>query len=867
MKTTRRIFFLGSLVMSQVLVSRSFCQELDINPLLTHPWVDSVFESMSITERINQLLILGIDENKLDETDLPSTFGGFYLYQKQPEIHSALVNSIQEQTIVPSIVFSMNESGLGIPIDGIIQWNSPDELASIAEPHLFYETGKAIGKHCVAFGIHGPITPSDIQINKDAAGIDWRLSEINQGLIDQHILPYGYLKIRPFYELPTQNLSIRDLQDMIVIDPHDIPDIHAIVQEALSQGQLDLQELEAKSKKILALKLWAGLDKRIPITKDLWYKELHNRMDLLVKHELTRAALVVLINERNLIPVHHLENIKIASLTIGKENNAVFQDYLDNYTRVDHFQASYYASDMQFSDLWTKLNEYDLIIAGVYESPFLKAPLNGTESYVIFQEWLNESGKCILTYFGDPQILNGNNSILKNRTLILSRKDDNLNNSLVPQLIFGGIGADGIIPVMLGEFPEDYGIQLDHVGRFSYLNPEAAGLDGNILIKIDSIVEMAIKEKAIPGCEILVAKDSKVIFKRSYGFHTYDSLRQVTDNDLYDLASVTKVSGALPALMKLYQEGKFDLEANLGTYLKYYKRGNKKKLTFREILAHQAGLYPYIVYWQTAIKKNGKYKRKTLNTASNEDYQYEIAPGLYLHKDYKKKIYKQIRKSKLGEKKYLYSGLSFLLYPDIVEAITGEDFQDYISKNFYDPLGAYSITYNPLDKFPLDQIVPTEYDSLFRKLQIHGTVHDEAAVMLEGVSTNAGLFANANDLAKLYQMYCNYGTFGGREYLNEETVKEFTRCQFPENGNRRALGFDRPLPEPHENGNTAIATSQLSFGHTGFTGTFVWADPVYNLVYIFLSNRVYPTRKNSKLYDMNVRTNIQQVIYDAMITD
>jgi CubicO group peptidase (beta-lactamase class C family) len=273
---------------------------------------------------------------------------------------------------------------------------------------------------------------------------------------------------------------------------------------------------------------------------------------------------------------------------------------------------------------------------------------------------------------------------------------------------------------------------------------------------------------------------------------------------------------------------------------------------------------PYIVYWQTAQKKNGKYRRKTLSNEPSKGYQYEITPGLYLHDEYRDKIYKQIKKSKLGEKTYKYSGLTFLLYPEIIESITGQDYNDYLQQNFYKPLGAISLTYNPLEKYDLEDIVPTEYDSLFRKGQVHGTVHDEAAAVMRGVSSNAGLFANANDLAKLFQMYCNYGTFGSREYLSEETLLEFTRCQYPENDNRRGLGFDRPLPEPHEDGNTAKSVSQSSFGHTGFTGTFAWADPEYNLVYIFLSNRVYPTRANTKLYKMNVRTNIQQVIYEAM---
>ena len=448
----------------------------------------------------------------------------------------------------------------------------------------------------------------------------------------------------------------------------------------------------------------------------------------------------------------------------------------------------------------------------------------------------------------------------------MAYENNELNNSLVPQLIFGGIEADGSLPITINDtFTKGYGISIDNPGRFSFTFPEAAGLDSEHLKNIDSIVYMALKEKAIPGCQVFVARNNKVVFKKSYGYQTYDSLLKVTDNDLYDLASLTKVSGALPGLMKLYEEGKFDLDATLGTYLTYFKKGNKKKLTFREILAHQAGIKPYIVYWKTAQKKNSKYRRKTLDVTQSTNYPFEIADGLFLHKDYKKKIYKQIKKSKLGEKKYLYSGLTFYLFPEIIEAITGENYTDYIYNNFYKPLGATTLTYNPMEKFGIERIVPTEYDSLFRKTLVHGNVHDEGAAMMKGISSNAGLFADAGDLAKLFQMYCNYGTFGEHEYLNEETIREFTRGQYIENGNRRGLGFDRPLPEPNEDGNTAKSVSQLSFGHSGFTGTFAWADPEYNLVYVFLSNRVYPTRENRKLYELNIRTNIQEVIYEAMI--
>lgn len=864
MHTNKSVLFVIFLVIFQVKAVQSQGQDIELDKLIHHPWVDSVFESLSITERINQILTLEVGENILDSSSYSTAFGGIVLKSKGPVSHGNLVNAVQRKLKVPALVFSSLDESYGIRMDSVIRFASPLVLSAISEPHLLYETGQAIARQCNLLGIHGLIPVKEDMLQKESPSVAWRLTEINQGFSNQGILPLNYMKFIHFKDINLNSLKETKGPVMMVIEPENVSDFHESMRDAITGEQILLDELDKKCKYILALKLWVGLNKRQEINTSQLNEELNLYEYQLLKHELAEASITVIKND-GLLPVSQLENKKIASLTIGKTNNPVFEEYLENYTQVDHYQVDYYDSDKVYTELWSKLSSYDLVIVGLYESEFLKVKLNGRESFVIFQEWLNQSGKCITGYFGDPNLLNNNHAILNASTLILTYEDSDLYNSLVPQLIFGGTEADGSLPVTINEtYKKGHGIQVSNLGRFSYTFPEAAGLDSEHLKKIDSIVYMAIKEKAIPGCEVLVVRNSKVVFKKAYGYHTYDSLLEVTNTDLYDLASVTKVSGALPGLMKLYEEGKFDLNASIGTYLPYFKRGNKKELTFREILAHQSGIKPYIVYWKTAIKKSGKYRRKTLSITQSDDYPYKISNNLYLHKDYKEKIYKQIKKSKVGEKKYLYSGLTFYLFPEIIEAITGENYTDYIYANFYKPLGSTTLTYNPLEKYDSVRIVPTEYDSLFRKSLIHGKVHDEGADMMMGVSSNAGLFANANDLAKLFQMYCNYGTFGGREYLNEESVREFTRGQYLENENRRGLGFDRPVPEPHEDGNTAKSVSQLSFGHSGFTGTFVWADPEYNLVYVFLSNRVYTTRNNRKLYEMNVRTNIQEVIYEAM---
>jgi len=336
----------------------------------------------------------------------------------------------------------------------------------------------------------------------------------------------------------------------------------------------------------------------------------------------------------------------------------------------------------------------------------------------------------------------------------------------------------------------------------------------------------------------------------------------VQKSDLYDFASLTKITGALPPLMKLVDEKSIRLDDKFSKYWSDFNHSNKKNITFREVLAHNAQLKAWIPYWKKTKRKNGKFKFHTFKTDSYRNYPVKITEKLYLHKNYKRKIYKAIKKSKLRkEKGYKYSGLSFYLYPQMVENLTNVDFETYLKENFYKKLGAYTLTYNPLRFYEKNRIIPTEKDSFFRMEQIHGTVHDEGAIMMGGVSGNAGLFGTTGDLSKLMQMYLQFGTYGGNKFISKSTLKEFTKCQYPKEENRRGLGFDKPLLKNKKNGSCAISASYKSFGHSGYTGTFAWADPKTGILFIFMSNRVYPTRANPKIYRLNIRPSLHEVFY------
>ncbi|MDO9613066.1 MAG: serine hydrolase, partial [Bacteroidota bacterium] len=378
---------------------------------------------------------------------------------------------------------------------------------------------------------------------------------------------------------------------------------------------------------------------------------------------------------------------------------------------------------------------------------------------------------------------------------------------------------------------------------------------------------------AFPGCNVLVAKDGKIIFRKAYGFFTFEGFRPSREDDIYDLASVTKISGGLPGILKLYDEGKIELDKPVANYFpdwenRLFHRSDKADITVRELYAHQSGLVPFIGFWKQTMK-DGKLLSKWYSIQPDEKHTLCVAPCIYLDNRFLKIVNRDIRKSPLKNRgKYIYSDLPLVITPQVVEHISGTDFNQYLESNFYRPLGANELTYLPLMKFSRGRIAPTELDEYYRFQQLQGTVHDESAAVLGGISGNAGLFASANDLAKLMQMYLQMGTYGGKQYVSEATMKEFTRVQFPQNNNRRGLIFDKPSLKldslkPSE-AYPCPEVSPESFGHFGYTGTFVWMDPKCGLMYIFLSNRVCPSRNNILISDLNVRTEILSAIYKRL---
>ena len=652
-----------------------------------------------------------------------------------------------------------------------------------------------------------------------------------------------------------------------------VTDIEATIRETknyISLKKLTVDDISIKCRKVLALKYWSGLNKPLIINKDNIDKELSPMTSKALIRELYANAITVLNNNQDILPVKNLQNIKIATIAINRINLSSFQKIIEKYHPADHYFIDP-SDSAACNKLLKKLSDYDIVIAGVFgldQRPNLgfgiKPGLNN------FLEKLIVNNKTIITWFGNPYGIDKLKILRNANGLILAYQENEYTEDLSAQLVFGGIGARGLLPVTINDkWPSDFGIITPGNIRLQYGIPESVGMSSEILnTKIDSIVDAGLTAKAFPGCVVMAARKGVVVFQKAYGFQTYDNRVSVREDDLYDLASITKISSTLAGLMLLNTEGKFSPDETLGFYLPDFKRTNKGNIVMRDFLTHQAGLTPYIPFWKETIKKNGKFRRNIFDYQYDKKYSLEVAQGLYINKNYRKKMFNEIKKSPLGEKKYVYSDLTFIIAPEIIERLTGQKWYDFVADSIYKKIGAVEMGFNPYKKFPMSRIVPTEYDSLFRKQSLHGTVHDEAAAMLGGISGHAGLFSTANDLMKLMELYRRMGEYGGEQLIGKDVIKEYTRVQFPENNNRRGLGFDKPLLNNSElsqkDSYPTKSASPSSFGHSGYTGTFVWVDPAYDITYVFLCNRVYPTRKNEALSDLNIRSEILQSIYDSI---
>ena len=649
--------------------------------------------------------------------------------------------------------------------------------------------------------------------------------------------------------------------DLLLI-PQDVPASIAIIKKALETRTLTKERLDFSVRKILKAKYWAGLQNYKPIELENIVEDLNRIEDELLHRELVKNSLTLLKNENNNVPIINIEKQKIAYVKLGAAENNSFVDMLKKYAKVT------VVSDTNLDGLIRKLKPYNYVIIG-----FHKSNLHPWKSYKISNKelvWLQEIAKektVVLDVFTSPYSLLKIKSFTNIESVIVSYQNSKLSQEISAQLLFGAIAAKGKLPVSIGtEFKEGSGITSTNLSRFQYTLPEAAGLSSKKLALLDKIADTIIQEKMAPGFQVFVARNGKVVLEKSYGHHTYDKKIKVKNSDIYDLASLTKILASLPLIMKAEEEGKIRLTANLRDVLPSFSNSNKDTVTVKEILSHFGRLKSWIPFYKdTQDSITGKNLGQFYSKQESNDFKTKVAENLFINESYKDSILKYIRDANQNETSgYGYSDLGYYIFKEVLEKKYNKPLDKLVDDTFYKSLGANRTSYLPLHKFNKSEIVPTEKDDYFRDQLLHGNVHDMGAAMLGGIGGHAGLFANANDVGKIMQMYLQKGFYGGKRYLKSETIGKFNQRYFSDEKVRRGLGFDKPQLDPEVKA-TCGCVSDESFGHSGFTGTYTWADPKSGLVYVFLSNRVYPKMDNRGLIDTNIRTRIQQIIQDAII--
>ncbi len=650
----------------------------------------------------------------------------------------------------------------------------------------------------------------------------------------------------------------------ILLLPKDVKQAIETIFKALQSGEISQADLETRVKRVLHYKYLLGLDDYEAVEAKHIYNDLNSERNEVITRSLAEHAITLVQNKNHLLPLKRIDTLKIASLALGADAMTDFQKQLTFYAGAKYFQASA-LSPKKRKELLKKLEKFNLVIVSIHNTnslPQKKFGLNAADLKLL--NLLIEQNKVVLNVFANPYSLAHIEKAKKADAIVVAYQEGSIFETVAAQAIFGGVAYSGKLPVSAGKaFPSGKGIETE-VCRLAYVTPENLDINKEPLAKIDSIIRDAMKKKAFPGCQILAAKDGKVFLNKSYGYHTYDKKIKVKNTDIYDIASITKIAATTPIIMQLYDKGFLHIDKRLSDYFPALAMTNKKNLIIRDILSHQAKLKSWIPYYLNTLDGED-YVDGIYSKTISETHPVRVAEGLYIRKDYDFIIRDEIYNSELRDSKaYKYSDLGFILMYFALESMLNVPYDQYVDKCFYQPLGMQSTSYLPLKKFSKSMIIPTEKDMVFRKQLLHGDVHDQASALLGGVCGHAGLFSNANDLAKMMQMYLSEGKYGGDTLFSADVVNEFTLRQFPVNENRRGLGFDKAWVEDYKRSPVCESAGMASFGHLGFTGTLAWADPDNGLIFIFLSNRIHPSMDNRKLIELNIRPKIHELLYQAV---
>ena len=937
-------------------------------PDLQKKWVDSVFQSMSLDQKIGQLFTPMVfskkDEKHFEEIkSLIEDYhiGGLIFSLGGPVKQSQWLNEFQFLSKIPLLISMDAEWGVAMRLDSVIAYPWNMTLGAIKENAIVQKIGQRMAEQEKTLGIHMSYAPVlDINTNPQnpiignrsfgedpirvaEKGIALMRGHHQAGILtsgkhfpghgdtakDSHktlptvdfdrnrienteLLPFrkaieqglssvmtAHLNVPAltFSDEPTSlsnkvvtqllkekigfnGLAVTDALNMKGAEPNnssvsmdlmallagndvlliskDIPLGVEKIKTAYINIPMVKTRVEESVKKILKAKYKAGLNQRKKVNTQNLHLQLNTKKDSLLIEEAFAKSITLLKNKNQFLPLDSLTSY--AHLKIGDDHSSAFEEQLRKYIHLERIMPTSVENTLK------QLKGFKKVIVSYHRSnrsPFLSPDFSKQEIELL--QAIAQKHDILLDVFVNPYSLIGLGDLSSIEALVVSYQNSPINQKITADLLNGRGTFLGSLPVGISnDFPVGSGIKINSFVENKRISQIENGFDPDRLDEIDLFAEQIIDSLITPGMQILVAKKGQIIYHKSFGYHTYEKKNKVENHHLYDLASLTKITATLPLIMKEVDLKSFDLESPLVDLMPDLKGSNKANLKVKEVLSHYARLTPWIPFYKETLDKDGQLLRKFYRSRNKIRFNIPVADKLFLKSNYDLEIREEIIKSPLLDSLYYrYSDLPFYLFKDYLEDKYQKPLDDLTGELLYEPLGLQRTLFNPWKRIPVSEIVPSERDDYFRKRELRGYVHDMGAAMLGGVAGHAGLFSNAEEVFKIMQMYLQKGNYNGNQLFTSKTFDRFNHCYYCNEGNRRGVGFDKPQLEGE--GSTCGCVTSKSFGHMGFTGTYAWADPDEDLIFVFLSNRTYPTMTNNLLGEKNIRTRMQSLIYKSLI--
>lgn len=953
-------------------------------PFAVNDWVDSVYESMSDTQRLGQLFMLAAFSN----TDMPDAklleliqkyhIGGLIFMKGSPARQARLTNTYQAAAKIPLLIAMDAEWGLSMRLDSTVKYPYQMTLGAIEDNRLIYEMGRQIAQQSRRLGVHVSFSPVvDVNNNPNnpvigfrsfgedkrqvaAKGVAYMKGLQDNGVLAcaKHFPGHGDTDADSHYALPVvkasrkqldtlelfpfkalinagagsvmvAHLAIPSLDDApntattlspkvinkllkeemrfeglvftdalnmkgvadyfppgevdalallagndVLLYSMDVPTAMARIFAALDEDRLSWRQLERRVKKIVAVKYWVDLHAYQPVDVAKLHADLNPAAAGALNQRIFEQAVTLVRNSSGLVPMRGRSTAKRLHVGIGETTAADFYNALGMYASLEHRYLPMKADTLLLQTLAAELANYDEIIISWHLSTQRAGARFGIQTATVAALQSMLLGRQVVQLvFGNPYSLP---QFSGSDALVCAYEEHPWAWKTAAQALFGAMPFKGKLPVSVSELmPAGTGLHTSAGPNLRLVDPGTYGIRADAFRKVDSIMEVALREGATPGAQVLAARGNEVFFARSYGYVDQQHSLPVSQATVYDLASLTKVLATGVGLMDLYEAGKLPIDSSLGFFLTELRGTSLGRRSLRELMTHQAGLKPFVPFWkQTFLADQPNpswYGYGELLAADKQptDYPFAdpllVAPQLNISPAIRDSVMHWILQSPLQPPgKYTYSDLGLHVLWRILEQRNGLPPEAWLDQNWYEPLGAVNLGYHPYPRLPLALIAPTEQEQDFRKQLIHGFVHDPTAALLGGVAGHAGLFSNAADVLRVLQPLLS-GSAQAAEapQLHLQTVDLFTSQQYL--NNRRGLLFDRPESDPKKGSPIGKLSSPCSYGHSGFTGTLFWVDPEYDLVFIFLSNRIHPHTRPNLLAELNTRTELLDAFTELII--